>query len=165
MSSHGSRAGWIIAIPALMLAVWLAGVSAVAWQGLGRAKSRVGSHLVRLITGRGPEADDSEFVQTGPARMSDRRLTALRQAAETWKRSTGPRRLVVNQVCLVPDVPAFLETIAAWDEHYFFPILIDEPAWTLPFLRAFRPARLYATSGPRSARGTAARAGRRNSAR
>ena len=50
--------------------------------------------------------------------------------------------MVVDQVCLVPDVPAFLEAIASWDERYFFPILIDEPAWTLPFLRAFRPARV-----------------------
>ena len=54
----------------------------------------------------------------------------------------GPRRMVVDQVCLVPDVPSFFEAIAAWDERHFFPILIDEPAWTLPFLRAFRPSRV-----------------------
>jgi hypothetical protein len=48
----------------------------------------------------------------------------------------------VDQVYLVPDVPAAFEAIATWDEHQFFPILIDDPAWTLPFLRAFRPARV-----------------------
>ena len=47
--------------------------------------------------------------------------------------------MVVDQVYLVPDVPTFLEVIAAWDERRLFPILIDDPAWTLPFLRAFRP--------------------------
>ena len=59
-----------------------------------------------------------------------------------WRYSTGPLRLVVDQVCLVPDVPSFFEAIATWDQRHFFPILIDEPAWTLPFLRAFRPARV-----------------------
>jgi hypothetical protein len=49
---------------------------------------------------------------------------------------------VVDQVCLVADVADFFEAIAAWDERHFFPILIDEPAWTLPFLRAFRPRRV-----------------------
>ena len=53
-----------------------------------------------------------------------------------WNTSLEPRRLVVDQVCLVPDVPAFLEAIALWDERHFFPILIDEPALTLPFLRS-----------------------------
>ena len=40
----------------------------------------------------------------------------------------------------MPDVRAFLEAIAMWDERHFFPILIDEPAWTLPFLRRFARA-------------------------
>ena len=78
-------------------------------------------------------------------------------AAVTWRRSIGPRRLVIDQVCLVPDVPAFFEAIAAWDERHFFPILIDEPAWTLPFLRAFRPSRVVRYAGRRgssSANGT-----------
>jgi hypothetical protein len=62
--------------------------------------------------------------------------------------------MVIDQVCLVPDVPAFFEAIAAWDERHFFPILIDEPAWTLPFLRAFRPARVvrYPSRGDGSPR-------------
>ncbi len=49
---------------------------------------------------------------------------------------------MIDQVCLVPDVPSFLEAIATWDARHFFPILIDEPAWTMPFLRAFRPERV-----------------------
>ena len=59
--------------------------------------------------------------------------------------------MVVDQVCLVPDVPSFYEAIAAWDEGHFFPILIDEPAWTLPYLRAFRPSRVvrYTAAGDR----------------
>ncbi len=47
----------------------------------------------------------------------------------------------------MPDVPAFFEAIALWDEQHFFPILIDEPAWTLPFLRAFHPARVVRYAG------------------
>jgi hypothetical protein len=84
-----------------------------------------------------------------PAVAIDPRLASLRHVAETWERRSGPRRLVVDQVCLVPDVPSFLEAIASWDDRHFFPILIDEPAWTLPFLRAFRPSRVvrHATRG------------------
>ena len=160
MSSHGARARWIVAIPGLTLTIWLAAVSSVAWHGLGHAKTRIGNRLVQMITRRGPEAGEFEVIPSGPMRMSDPRLIALRQAAETWKRSTGPRRWVVDQVCLVPDVPAFFEAIANWDEHYFFPILIDEPAWTLPFLRAFRPARVVRVPGAKQARRIATRAGR-----
>jgi hypothetical protein len=82
-----------------------------------------------------------------PVVAADPRLAPLRRAAESWRRSTGPRRVVVDQVCLVPDVPSFFEAIAAWDDRHYFPILIDEPAWTLPFLRAFRPARVVRFAG------------------
>ena len=96
--------------------------------------------------------------------MDDPRLSSLRSAAESWRKSAAPRRLVVDQVCLVPDLPTFLEAIAAWDERHYFPILIDEPAWTLPFLRAFRPARVVRYAGPGAAGSTfdakAARPGR-----
>ena len=57
-------------------------------------------------------------------------------------RRAGPKRRVVDQVCLVPDVPTFLEAIAAWDEAHCFPILIDDVELTFKFLRAFRPARI-----------------------
>jgi len=69
-------------------------------------------------------------------------LSSLRRAADSWRQLLEQRRLVIDQVCLVPDVSSFLEAIAAWDERHFFPILIDEPHWVLPFLRAFRPARV-----------------------
>ncbi len=89
--------------------------------------------------GRRSRAPERSFL---PTNAGDRRLDPLRRAAESWRLATGPVRVVVDQVCLVPDVPSFFEAIAAWDEGHFFPILIDEPAWTLPFLRAFRPARV-----------------------
>ncbi|WP_165223569.1 hypothetical protein [Aquisphaera insulae] len=85
----------------------------------------------------------------GPARsiglistIHDPRLRPLLDAADRWRRERGPARKVLDQVYLVPDVPTFLEALGDWDEHAYFPILIDDPAWTLPFLRAFRPARI-----------------------
>jgi hypothetical protein len=74
--------------------------------------------------------------------LDDPRLAYLRNVSEKWRRFQGPERLVVDQVCLVPDVPTFFAAIASWDERHFFPILIDDPQWTLPFIRAFRPARI-----------------------
>jgi hypothetical protein len=55
---------------------------------------------------------------------------------------------VVDQVCLVPDLRSFLEAISFWDEDHYFPILIDSPAWSLPFLRAFLPARVVRFASP-----------------
>lgn len=72
----------------------------------------------------------------------DPRIEPLLRAADRWRRQPGPERRIVDQVCLVPDVPSFFEAISHWDQHQFFPVLIDDPAWTLPFLRAFRPARV-----------------------
>ncbi|QEH35542.1 hypothetical protein OJF2_40950 [Aquisphaera giovannonii] len=72
----------------------------------------------------------------------DPKLRPLLEASARWARERGPARRVIDQVYLVPDVATFLEAIADWDEHAYFPILLDDPAWTLPFLRAFRPARI-----------------------
>src|SRR5271166_234618 len=72
----------------------------------------------------------------------DPRLESLLRAADQWRQLRGPERTVIDQVCLVPDLASFLEVIGTWDEHSFYPILIDDPACTLPFLRAFRPARV-----------------------
>ena len=69
-----------------------------------------------------------------------------------WTRSGRPRwpgngaavpsgRWSIRSV-LVPDLPTFLEAIAAWDERHYFPILIDDVELTFKFLRAFRPARI-----------------------
>ena len=120
MSKRGSRGGWMITISALMLTVWLVGLS-VAWRGLGPNTTRISNRLARLFTGRGHQPDDSEAIPIGPTRLDDPRLSSLRLAAGSWQRSAGPRRLVVDQVCLVSDVPAFFEAIALWDERRFFP--------------------------------------------
>ncbi len=72
----------------------------------------------------------------------DPRIEPLLRAADRWRKSRGPERRIVDQVYLVPDVPSFFEAIGHWDQKQFFPVLIDDPAWTLPFLRAFRPARV-----------------------
>ena len=73
----------------------------------------------------------------------------------------GPQRRVVDLVCLVPDLPTFLEAIAPGTRTHYFPILIDDVELDLKFLRAFRPARIvrYRGQGPadraRRRRGTA----------
>jgi hypothetical protein len=77
----------------------------------------------------------------------DPRMETLLRAGDAWRRSVGPDRRVLDQVYLVPDVPSFFEAIGQWDERQFFPVLIDDPAWTLPFLRAFRPARVVRFGG------------------
>ena len=94
MSSRGSRAGWWIAIPALILAVWLVGVErgrlAAGW---APDQSRIGERLVRLVTGRGQRPRRfRRRSDAGPVAMSDPRLSSLRQAAQSWKRSAGSRR-------------------------------------------------------------------------
>src|SRR4051812_11325253 len=56
----------------------------------------------------------------------NRGLADIRRASSSWAQRTGPDRQVVDMVCLVPDLPTFLEAIASWDEGHFFPILIDD---------------------------------------
>jgi hypothetical protein len=143
MNSRDRRADWLIVVPGVILAIWVMCAAAVVWQGLGPRAPGFGDRLVRMVSSLGQEAHGSApRAETGPTRMSDPRLASLRRAADTWKRSERQERKVVDQVCLVPDVESFFHAIAAWDEHAFFPILIDEPAWTLPFVRAFGPARV-----------------------
>jgi len=77
-----------------------------------------------------------------PASLNDPRLEMIRMASASWELRLGPRRAVVDQVCLVPDLATFFEAIATWDEAHFFPILIDDVESTFRFLRAFRPARI-----------------------
>jgi hypothetical protein len=72
----------------------------------------------------------------------DPRMQTFLRAAKAWRQASIRDRLVVDQVYLVPDVSSFFEAIGGWDERSFYPILIDDPAWTLPFLRAFRPQRV-----------------------
>ena len=110
-----------------------------------RSRSSTGSPACLWTRLNKPKTPDA--VDAGPLRLSDARLGSLRLAADAWRRSTSPKRQAVDQVCLVPDVAAFMEAIALWDFGHFFPILIDEPAWTLPFLRAYRPARVVRFTG------------------
>jgi hypothetical protein len=72
----------------------------------------------------------------------NRGLDEIRRASVSWERRPGPERRVVDLVCLVPDLPTYLQAIAAWDETHAFPILIDDVELTFKFLRAFRPARI-----------------------
>src|SRR4051794_6090151 len=69
-------------------------------------------------------------------------LQELGRASAGWGQRAGPERQVVDQVCLVPDLPTFLEAIATWDDRHYFPVLIDDVEYTLKFLRAFQPARV-----------------------
>lgn len=74
--------------------------------------------------------------------LFDPRFDDIRRASVVWDNRLGPERQVVDVVCLVPDIPTFLEVIGTWDDHHYFPVLIDDVEYTLKFLRAFRPARI-----------------------
>jgi hypothetical protein len=148
MGSRKSGPQWLIALFVLVFGFGLVSVATLAWLGKGRSRSGVSN--LRDASSRHQDQrnpDELQEFRGPPFGLDDPRLESLRQAAHFWRRSAGPRRLVIDQVCLVPDVRAFLEAIAMWDERHFFPILIDEPAWTLPFLRAFRPARVVRYAG------------------
>jgi hypothetical protein len=82
----------------------------------------------------------------GPARaqvsLFDPVFEEVRRGAAEWDKRPGPTRQVVDVVCLVPDTATFLEAISAWDEHHYFPVLIDDVEYTFKFLRAFHPTRV-----------------------
>ncbi len=84
-----------------------------------------------------PQAADSP-----PTGLFDSRLESLRRGSMSWELRQGPRRKVVDQVCLVPDVATFLEVVASWDSETYYPVLIYDVETTLKFLRAFRPAKV-----------------------
>ena len=137
MSNRDVPSRWMIVIPGLLLLGCLLLVAVVSLRGAGprRASSRRSSRDARSDGDRRRKVGDP--WGPGPATRDDPRLSALRRAAASWRRAIKDERQVIDQVCLVPDVPAFLEAIAAWDDRYFFPILIEQPATVLPFLRAF----------------------------
>ncbi len=89
-----------------------------------------------------PPPPRAEIELEAPTSLADERLKELRQAAATWATRRGPTRQVIDQVCLVPDLPTFLDAIATWDRDHFYPILIDDTELAIRFLRAFRPARV-----------------------
>jgi hypothetical protein len=83
-------------------------------------------------------------------------MEELLHAAYQWRQSWGPQRRVVDQVYLVPDLVSFFAVITTWDEHTFFPVLLDDPAWSLPFVRVFNPSRVVRI-GPGASNDTASR--------
>jgi hypothetical protein len=170
MSFRRLRPRWSIALAARALCALVAVVTFLAWRGRDQKQAPAEGAPGAAIQGRAstsfasesplaemktppdrPSAPETLAVRPGPTGLDDPRLTSLRVAAESWRRFTGPRRLVVDQVCLVDDVPSFLEAIGMWDERHFFPILLERPSWVLPFLRAFRPARVVRYAGSRDA--------------
>ncbi|WP_406693515.1 hypothetical protein V5E97_21005 [Singulisphaera sp. Ch08] len=88
-----------------------------------------------------PAAALGQASSSFPARLPNG-IEELQTASSSWQRRPGPKRVVVDQVCLVPDFATFLEAIATWDEEHYFPILIDDIELTFKFLRAFQPARI-----------------------
>lgn len=76
--------------------------------------------------------------------LFDPKLEELRRASVAWearKPTTIRRRAEV--VCIVPDLPTFLDAVAAWDATHFFPVLFeDDTELLLKFIRAYRPARI-----------------------
>ena len=112
-----------------------------------------------VISGTGSTRPDSAATQHAGfvSSILDPRLESLLRAADRWTHSRGPERTVIDQVVLVPDLGSFLEVIGTWDERHFFPILIDDPVWTISFLRAFRPARVVRIAGSPAADKEAAR--------
>ncbi|RUL89751.1 hypothetical protein [Tautonia sociabilis] len=89
-----------------------------------------------------PGSGPGQEASGPPSTLQDARLRRLREASSSWELRSGPRREVVDVVCLVPDAASFLEAIATWDESHWFPILIEDVEYTPKFLRAFRPARV-----------------------
>ena len=86
-------------------------------------------------------------IQPPPASFLDPTLDPIRRAATTWESRTGPGRVVVDQVCLVPDLSTFFQAIATWDRGHYFPILFDDAESSFRFIRAFQPARIVRMPG------------------
>lgn len=142
-----SGAGWAIIIPAFLLGAWFVGSSMLARRANVGVGDLLGGQRGSPVAGQRANAPARVELPAVAESMDDGRLASLRTANESWRTSAMPRRVVVDQVCLVPDLPTFLEAMGAWDERHYFPILIDEPGWTLPFLRSFRPSRVVRYAG------------------
>lgn len=88
-------------------------------------------------------SQDAERNYRRPISLRDPRLATLKQANSVWSKRRGPKRQVVNVVCLVEDLPGFLQAIELWDDSTFFPILFDDGDFSRTFIRAFAPARVF----------------------
>src|SRR5262249_9686063 len=115
----GRRAGvgWPVVFLAAVLTVLLVVVTALfgRWQRRAlehRAAFSVPSPPDLLRRGNAHEGGPpGGRLPAAPAVAADPRLEPLRQAALSWRRATGPHRLVIDQVCLVPDVPSFFAAL------------------------------------------------------
>ena len=150
MTSGGYQVNWRGPALATVLAA-MAGIFALVSVSCHDADQPTARVLVnsarphRVDLEKGPMRTDSEAAPSISGLVTsilDPRLEPLLRAADKWRQSRGPERTVIDQVYLVPDLASFLDVIATWDGRSYFPILIDDPACTLPFLRAFRPARV-----------------------
>jgi hypothetical protein len=112
---------------------------------MSRPKPRrwwLASLLGLVMIGEGPTSGQNSPRWVAPTSLADPRLEPLRNASMAWESRSGPARSVVDQVCLVPDLPTFLEAVASWDEGHYFPILFDDVESSFRFIRAFKPARI-----------------------
>lgn len=102
------------------------------------------SLLGLLVVGGEPSPGQSPLTSKvgPPASAFDPRLAAIRRASASWESRQGPARAVVDQVCLVADLPSFLAAVASWDRERYFPVLFDDVESSFRFIRAFRPARI-----------------------
>ena len=105
MIRSGSRAGWAIVIPA-RTARRLGGRqqhARPARPGADRRLDRRSAWSAGWRAGARSQPGKDELPAVAE-RMDDARLSSLRSAAESWRKSAAPRRLVVDQVCLVRDL-------------------------------------------------------------
>ena len=89
------------------------------------------------------ESQDAEKDYKRPISRDDKRLAALKKAKVAWDKRLGPKRQVVDVVCLVEDMPGFLKAIALWDDSKYFPILVDDGDFSRKFIHAFSPSRVF----------------------
>jgi hypothetical protein len=108
-----------------------------------RGRPRLLIALLAVLSSGSWAAPQQEIPLPSPAQsLFDPRLKDLRLASVAWGNRQGPRRQVVDVVCLVPDMTSFLEAIGRWDSGHAFPILIEDTEQALRFLRAFQPSRV-----------------------
>jgi len=109
-------------------------------------RAGVASGIVFALTaafgGRECASADAPRTDERTSTLMDPRFREIRLASVAWQSRDTARREVADVLCLVPDVPTFLEALATWDGRHAFPILLDEPELTLKFRRAFRPGRV-----------------------
>ena len=93
MSNRGSRAGWMIDDFGPGAGCVVGGSERGRLEGTGpKSKQDQQSSRPDLHGSSVNAADDAEAIPAGPLRLSDPRLSSLRLAADSWRRSAGPRR-------------------------------------------------------------------------